>query len=159
MLFALAAPISASFITPPCDTRYATGRQPLCRMSDAASLLDVEDLKASVGDKQILNGVNLKVKRGEVHAIMGPNGSGKSTLSKVLVGHPSYEVEGGSAVFRGEDLLDSEPEERAQQGAQFDYIEAQQRQSMSGRLREASDRVSEAAEKARLKGMCGRHER
>jgi Fe-S cluster assembly ATP-binding protein len=116
MLFALAAPISASFITPPCDTRYATGRQPLCRMSDAASLLDVEDLKASVGDKQILNGVNLKVKRGEVHAIMGPNGSGKSTLSKVLVGHPSYEVEGGSAVFRGEDLLDSEPEERAQQG-------------------------------------------
>jgi len=60
--------------------------------------------------------VNLSVKRGEVHAIMGPNGSGKSTFSKVLVGHPAYEVTGGDVNFRGKPLLDSEPEERAQQG-------------------------------------------
>ena len=80
-------------------------------------LLDVKDLRASVEDSGILKGINFQVKRGEVHAIMGPNGSGKSTFSKVLVGHPSYEVTGGSAEYRkGEDLLDLEPEDRAQQG-------------------------------------------
>ena len=80
-------------------------------------LLDVKDLCASVEDNAILKGINFQVKRGEVHAIMGPNGSGKSTFSKVLVGHPSYEVTGGSAEYReGEDLLDLEPEDRAQQG-------------------------------------------
>ena len=81
-----------------------------------AALLEVEDLQASVAGTGILTGVNLKVQRGEVHAIMGPNGSGKSTFSKVLVGHPSYEVTSGNALYRGEELLDSEPEERAQQG-------------------------------------------
>ena len=80
-------------------------------------LLDVKDLRASVEDSGILKGINFQVKRGEVHAIMGPNGSGKSTFSKVLVGHPSYEVTGGTAEYRkGEDLLDLEPEDRAQQG-------------------------------------------
>ena len=80
-------------------------------------LLDVKDLCASVEDNAILKGINFQVKRGEVHAIMGPNGSGKSTFSKVLVGHPSYEVTGGTAEYRkGEDLLDLEPEDRAQQG-------------------------------------------
>jgi len=82
----------------------------------AAPLLDVSGLCATVADKPILKGLNLQVKRGEVHAIMGPNGSGKSTLSKVLVGHPSYEVTGGDVSYRGDDLLDNEPEERAQQG-------------------------------------------
>merc|ERR1719199_108587 len=81
-----------------------------------APLLDVSGLCASVAETPILKGLNLKVGRGEVHAIMGPNGSGKSTLSKVIVGHPAYEVTGGSALFEGEDLLELEPEERAQQG-------------------------------------------
>lgn len=80
------------------------------------TLLEVEGLCASVEEKGILKGVDLKVKRGEVHAIMGPNGSGKSTLSKVLVGHPAYEVTAGSAEYEGKDLLDLEPQVRAQQG-------------------------------------------
>jgi len=85
-------------------------------MADDAALLDISGLTADVAGNSILKGVNLKVKKGEVHAIMGPNGSGKSTLSKVLVGHPSYEVTGGEVSYRGEDLLESEAEERAQQG-------------------------------------------
>ena len=85
--------------------------------ANGSPLLEVENLCASVSEgAPILNGVDLTVRRGEVHAIMGPNGSGKSTLSKVLVGHPAYEVTSGGATFDGEDLLDLEPEERAQQG-------------------------------------------
>jgi Fe-S cluster assembly ATP-binding protein len=76
----------------------------------------VIDLRASAGDKEILRGISLKVNRGEVHAIMGPNGSGKSTLAQVLAGHPAYEVTGGRVLFEGRDLLDLEPEERAQAG-------------------------------------------
>ncbi len=80
------------------------------------SMLEVRDLTATVGETEILRGINLTVNAGEVHAIMGPNGSGKSTLAQVLAGHPSYTVTGGSALFEGEDLLDLEPEERAQKG-------------------------------------------
>ena len=81
-------------------------------------LLEVKDLKAKVAEtgEEILNGVTLTIKEGETHAIMGKNGSGKSTLTKVLVGHPSYEVTGGSAFFKGEDLFAMEPEERARCG-------------------------------------------
>ncbi|KAK6933630.1 ABC transporter-like, ATP-binding domain [Dillenia turbinata] len=81
-------------------------------------LLEVKDLRAVVAEskQEILKGVNLVVYEGEVHAIMGKNGSGKSTFSKVLVGHPDYEVTSGSIVFKGENLLDMEPEERSLAG-------------------------------------------
>lgn len=79
-------------------------------------LLEIKDLHAGIEDKEILKGLSLNVNRGEVHAIMGPNGSGKSTLSKVLAGHPSYEVTGGTILFDGEDLLELEPDERAKSG-------------------------------------------
>ena len=79
-------------------------------------MLKIENLHASIGDREILKGINLTVGKGEVHAIMGPNGSGKSTLSSVLVGHPTYEVTEGSVTFEGEDILELEPEERAHRG-------------------------------------------
>ena len=76
-------------------------------------ILSVRDLTADVDGNQILKGLNLEVKAGEIHAIMGPNGSGKSTFSKVLAGHPAYEVTGGEVIFMGQNLLEMEPEERA----------------------------------------------
>jgi Fe-S cluster assembly ATP-binding protein len=79
-------------------------------------MLSVKGLKANVGDKQILNGLDLEVGPGEVHAIMGPNGSGKSTFAHVLSGREGYEVTAGSAALDGEDLFELEPEERARLG-------------------------------------------
>lgn len=79
-------------------------------------MLEVKDLHAKIGDKEILRGINLTIKDGETHAIMGPNGSGKSTLSAVLVGNPLYEVTSGSATFNGKDLLEMNPEDRAHEG-------------------------------------------
>ena len=79
-------------------------------------VLSVKDLTANVDGNQILKGLNLQVRAGEVHAIMGPNGSGKSTFSKVLAGHTSYEVTGGEVVFQEGNLLEMEPEERARSG-------------------------------------------
>ena len=80
------------------------------------SLLTVSGLRANVGDKEILKGLDLTVNAGEVHAVMGPNGSGKSTLAQVLAGNPAYEVTAGSVTYNGEDLLAKAAEERAQSG-------------------------------------------
>jgi Fe-S cluster assembly ATP-binding protein len=80
------------------------------------SMLEIRGLRASAGGSEILRGIDLTVNAGEVHAIMGPNGSGKSTLAQVLAGHPAYEVTAGSVTYLGQDLLDMEPEERAQAG-------------------------------------------
>jgi len=79
-------------------------------------MLEIKELKAGAEGRDILKGVTLSVKRGEVHAIMGPNGSGKSTLARVLAGHPAYEVTAGAVEFNGKDLLDLDPEERACEG-------------------------------------------
>ena len=78
--------------------------------------MQVKDLHARIGDKEILRGISLTVKDGETHAIMGPNGSGKSTLSAVLVGNPLYEVTAGTVTFNGKDLLAMKPEDRAHEG-------------------------------------------
>ena len=76
-------------------------------------MLEIKYLHASVNGKEILKGINLSIKKGEVHAIMGPNGSGKSTLSSVLVGNPAFEVTKGSVTFQGKDLLSLSPEARS----------------------------------------------
>jgi len=78
--------------------------------------LEIKNLHVRIEEREILRGVNLAVSKGEVHALMGPNGSGKSTLANTILGHPSYEVTEGQIVFRGEDLTEAEPEDRAQAG-------------------------------------------
>ncbi|MBO5880813.1 MAG: Fe-S cluster assembly ATPase SufC [Paraprevotella sp.] len=79
-------------------------------------MLEIKDLHASINGKEILKGINLTVRPGEIHALMGQNGAGKSTLSNVLVGNPAYEVTAGSVMFHGKDLLAMSPEDRAHEG-------------------------------------------
>jgi Fe-S cluster assembly ATP-binding protein len=79
-------------------------------------VLEIRDLHATVDGKEILRGINLSIKKGEIHAIMGPNGSGKSTLAKILAGHPAYEVTQGEVLYEGRNLLELAPDERAREG-------------------------------------------
>lgn len=79
-------------------------------------MLTIKNLHAEVEGNEILKGIDLEIKAGEVHAIMGPNGSGKSTLAKIIAGHPSYEVTKGEIIYEGEDLVEMEPDERARKG-------------------------------------------
>jgi Fe-S cluster assembly ATP-binding protein len=80
------------------------------------SELVISNLHVAVEGKEILKGVNLTIRKGEVHAIMGPNGTGKSTLSNALMGHPFYEVTEGEAIFKGQNILELEPDERSRMG-------------------------------------------
>ena len=79
-------------------------------------ILEIKDLKVSINENEILKSLNLKVDKGEIHAIMGPNGSGKSTFSKVIAGHPAYNVLGGDILFKGSSILDLDPEDRSHLG-------------------------------------------
>jgi len=83
---------------------------------ERGNILEVKDLHATINDIEILKGVNLSIKPGEIHAIMGPNGSGKSTFSKVLAGHPSYKVTSGEIYYKEENIYDLEPDARAHKG-------------------------------------------
>lgn len=85
-------------------------------MKKKEALLQIKDLYVTVNDTPIIKGLNFTIHPGEIHAIMGPNGAGKSTLAKILAGHPAYEVQSGQILFKGQDLLELEPEERAQAG-------------------------------------------
>ena len=80
------------------------------------SVLDIKNLEVSINDKKILKGLNLEIKSGEIHAVMGPNGAGKSTLASAIMGHPKYEVDGGSILLDNEEVLDMEVDERARAG-------------------------------------------
>jgi len=85
-------------------------------MTINSPLLEIKDLQVSINDNIILNNLNLKINKGEIHAIMGPNGSGKSTFSKVLAGHPAYSILNGEILFKGSSILDLDPEERSHLG-------------------------------------------
>lgn len=114
-------------------------------MTDAP-MLQIKNLHASIEDTEILRGVDLTINKGEIHAIMGPNGSGKSTLANVIAGNPEYEVTDGQILFFGEDILELEPDERAQLGIflAFQYPTVIPGVSMSNFLRMAVSNVRNA---------------
>ena len=118
-------------------------------------MLEVRNLHAKIGDKEILKGIDLVIRDGETHAIMGPNGSGKSTLSAVLVGNPLYEVTEGEAWFNGKNLLELKPEERAHEGLflSFQYPVEIPGVSMVNFLKAAVNEKRAAKGLPKLKGM------
>jgi Fe-S cluster assembly ATP-binding protein len=108
-------------------------------------MLKIEDLQVEIDGQEIVKGLDLEVGKGEIHAIMGPNGSGKSTLANVLMGHPRYEVAGGSITFQGEDVFELEPDERAKLGMflAFQYPSEVPGVSVANFLRTAVNSVRE----------------
>jgi Fe-S cluster assembly ATP-binding protein len=108
-------------------------------------MLKIENLRAEIDGQEIIKGLDLEINKGEIHAIMGPNGSGKSTLSNVLMGHPRYEVTGGSITFQGEDVMELEPDERAKLGMflAFQYPSEVPGVSVANFLRTAVNSVRE----------------
>jgi len=108
-------------------------------------MLKIENLRVEIDGQEIVKGLDLEVGEGEIHAIMGPNGSGKSTLANVLMGHPRYEVTGGSITFRGEDVFELEPDERAKLGMflAFQYPSEVPGVSVANFLRTAVNAVRE----------------
>jgi Fe-S cluster assembly ATP-binding protein len=108
-------------------------------------MLKIEDLHVEIDGQEIVKGLDLEVNKGEIHAIMGPNGSGKSTLANVLMGHPRYEVTGGSVTFQGEDVFELEPDERAKLGMflAFQYPSEVPGVSVANFLRTAVNSVRE----------------
>ena len=108
-------------------------------------MLKIENLRVEIDGQEIVKGLDLEVGKGEIHAIMGPNGSGKSTLANVLMGHPRYEVTGGSITFQGEDVLEMEPDERAKLGMflAFQYPSEVPGVSVANFLRTAVNSVRE----------------
>lgn len=97
-------------------TTRATTREIIYRITSKCIMLEIRNLHARIEERDILKGINLTVKPGEIHAIMGPNGSGKSTLASVLAGRADYEVTGGDVLFNGQSLLEMAPEDRAREG-------------------------------------------
>lgn len=121
----------------------------------ATPMFEIENLHVNIEDKEILKGVNLTINAGEIHALMGPNGSGKSTLASVIAGHPAYEVTEGSIRYKGEDILELEPNERATKGIflAFQYPTVIPGVSMANFLRMAVTNVRNArAEEAEANG-------
>jgi len=108
-------------------------------------MLDIENLQVEIDGQEIVKGLDLEVNKGEIHAIMGPNGSGKSTFANVLMGHPRYEVTGGSVTFEGEDVFELEPDERAKLGMflAFQYPSEVPGVSVANFLRTAVNAVRE----------------
>jgi Fe-S cluster assembly ATP-binding protein len=108
-------------------------------------MLKIEDLQVEIDGQEIVKGLDLEVGKGEIHAIMGPNGSGKSTLANVLMGHPRYEVTGGSITFQGQDVFELEPDERAKLGMflAFQYPSEVPGVSVANFLRTAVNSVRE----------------
>jgi Fe-S cluster assembly ATP-binding protein len=108
-------------------------------------MLKIEDLQVEIDGQEIVKGLDLEVGKGEIHAIMGPNGSGKSTLANVLMGHPRYEVTGGSITFQGQDVFELEPDERAKLGMflAFQYPSEVPGVSVANFLRTAINSVRE----------------